>query len=1186
MTTATGKKDMKNTLLSRCIRFSITVTLGIGTGHAVVDISELPVYTLLGVEPNITLSLDDSGSMTWSYMPDGIALLYGPNRAKSSTFNRIYYDPAITYEVPVNENGNSLGNTSFLAAWNDGYDLDDRDTSCKVNLSTSYRPTWDFGDQCDGVDSWDGGSYPEYAGNAETAYYYVYDGSGDINVDSNYDKVIVATAEEQNFANWYSYYRKRSYVAKAAATLSFSRLSSGFRLNHQTINSGGNNSLNTLEKYENTNRTDFFNWLYDVPADGSTPLRAAMKVIGESYKSNSPYRDDPTDSSSPMRTCRQNFHVLMTDGYWNGDPGIGSNRDGSTGWGSYTINANEEGITGTYDPTAQYADIFEDSETDNLADTAFHYWITDLRPTLDNGVKPTITDRTTDFNGDGTTDALDHFWNPKNNPATWQHLVNYTVGLGVNGAHDFPGDYDGLRTGTENWGTDQIDDLWHSAINSRGEYFNARNPQQMVSAFRAILSDIVDRSGSGSAATIDSPVLNTTSLGYQASFNTGDWTGDLKAFKFSDGTGSGAACNSSLKGSICTTPEWSAASKLASQNWNTGRNIVTYNPTANQGVAFRWGSLISTQKTALKAGDNNTVGRRRLKYIRGHGGNEGTGSDFRVRTPHPDGGRDVLGDIVNSSPLFVGPPSLFLPENEFGGYAAFKTSKASRQPVVYAGANDGMLHAFNASNCTSPNCGKELFSYVPNAVYSNLADLTAKDYDHTNYVDGSLVSADVKIGGNWRTVLVGTMGLGGKGVFALNITDPSNFSEANAANMVLWEFTDPDLGVVQGKPIITKLNNGVWGVIFNNGYNSTNEDGYLYVVRLSDGVLLKKIAVDTSFSNNGLSSILDTDDDQNFTTDTVFAGDLNGNLWKFDLSSTVNASQWKVAYKQGSTPKPAYVALNSSSQRQAITTAPVIRSHPTGNGHIVYFGTGKYLGRNDIFDTSIQTMYAVWVKSGVEANSGDHQLNITRSHLLSQSIVADDTSTFTANDARITGNAKIKWHDNDPTLSQAVLPSDGDSDGKPDTHLGWYLDFNTEAGERVHQSPFLRADRLIFVTVTPSSDPCEEGGTSWLYELEALSGSRLSDTPFDYNVDGKFDKSDYVPFDLNGDGTVDADEKVPGSGIRVKDTGVYYLDKSSVMTLGDGDDEVKNVSTSASTIISVREKGASALPRSWTELLN
>jgi type IV pilus assembly protein PilY1 len=176
-----------------------------------------------------------------------------------------------------------------------------------------------------------------------------------------------------------------------------------------------------------------------------------------------------------------------------------------------------------------------------------------------------------------------------------------------------------------------------------------------------------------------------------------------------------------------------------------------------------------------------------------------------------------LGDIVHSDPQYVGWPPFYY---TLSGYQAFAQANVNRPGMIYVGGNDGMLHGFRESD------GEELIAYVPNKVIGKLNRLTYTYYDHDFYVNGSPIYGDVTLNGTWRSVLIGGLREGGQGVYALDITDPENFSTSD----VLWEFTDEDdadLGNVFSDVQIRKMANGKWAAVFTSGYNNTNEDGFV-----------------------------------------------------------------------------------------------------------------------------------------------------------------------------------------------------------------------------------------------------------------------------------------------------------------------------------------------------------------------
>jgi len=1216
----------------------VALLFGLGTGQVMaidVNISDKPLDTLEGVPANIILTMDDSGSMEWNYMPDSLddtPAIDNTRRAKSSTINKIYYNPAITYEPAKDKNGASLGNATFTAAWYNGFVHGDGTR----DLSTNYCALWDDIGNC-------ARNSPGQTESGVPAFYYVFDTgntntggtsctlAADSNDDACYTRVdIVSTTtsyqglfdatrtnatggtcnpatdtsdsrcyttsgrsdctnapdctyaeEAQNFANWFSYYRARHLLAKTAVTRAFSSLSTSIRVSWQQLNT----NIDTVAEMPNTlpfdgaHRTAFFNWVNTLPYNDRTPLTNAFDRAGQKFSQNSVYRKDPTDSSSEMYTCRQNFHFAFTDGYWNNNsvtlsPSNYDNTDRDLPDGVH-YDANTSRVAN------QAVPIYRDGNSTFLADIAFKYWANDLNTNLADDVPKYTSDVSTDIDGDGDVDQYDIYWNPNNDPATWQHMVSFTVGMGVSGVLPYTdATYQGLIDGSITWPTtgtgDQhhVDDLWHAAINSRGIPFNAQNPQELLSGFKGVLDNIDNRVGSSSAVATTSSQYQTGTNLFQSIYDPSTWSGDLLA-----------------KDVITFNLQWSAANVLAQQidgTINSPRVILTKDPSANgDGIPFQWADLEASQKTALQDGGTVTDGQNRVAYLRGDTSKElQNGGSFRNRN-------SPLGDLVHSDPFFLPPPGaplFFWPDNlETVAYSTFVASHSGRQDMVLFGGNDGMLHIVSASD------GREILAYVPSPVVANLSALTNPSYAHKFFVDAPVQVSDVFYGGSWHTVAIGGLGKGGQGIYALDVTNPAAYLESNAANLVLWEFTetdDADLGYSYTKPQMFKMNNGKWMVAFGNGYNNTQADGnasangdaLLFLLDIQNGgkggqgVKIKLstevgAAEDPTGLNraNRLTDVVAVDQNQDFQVDLLYAGDLFGNLWKFDVSNA-NPTKWTVV-KSGSTPTPLFKAVDDAGNPQPITVAPALQYHDKKNGYLIYVGTGKYIEASDPADTSIQTIYGVWDR---EETSGI--TTIDRDSLLEQQILGSNKTQFTLTNARITTDNKLTWYDGNG------LPNNS---GPKKSYLGWYMDLgDTDTstgdpiplGERILDDLFVSGDRLEFITLIPSTNPCVGGGESWLFAVNAITGSRFTTTtPWDYNLDGKYNTADKV--DWGGSGG-----QVWGSGINLKTPQRFR--RTKLLEPGSDCQEINllNNSDGSITTVSGSCQGFNYGRRSWRQI--
>ncbi|TVZ40117.1 type IV pilus assembly protein PilY1 [Alteromonadaceae bacterium 2753L.S.0a.02] len=938
---------------------------------------------------------------------------------------------------------------------------------------------------------------------------------------------------QQNVANWYSYARRRAFVAKGAIGAVVASNTS-FRFGLTVLNNDEDlfheMPSADIKNYQGYN-TQMLNDLYSFPQpDAGTPLRLGLKNAGEYFKGNVSDGNGGRRPSPIIESCQQNFTVLFTDGYWNkADPGIG----------------NEDG------------DPFGGGGSGTVSDVAYYYYKHDLdNDATNNNVIPNDTD-----------------------PATYQHMVTFPVAFGLTGTLEDT-DSDGwpnpVLSISSTWGGDpsgtadkpeKIDDLWHAAYNSKGEFVSAKTPEDVVDSLVDALSEISSRdSSSASVATSTGQISSDTAI-FQAQFNSGDWSGQLYSYSLN----ADRTVNQ-------TTPNWQASDVLDAQNPNTGRTIISYN--GSRGIPFRFPANYRSPVAATEMGsamisellssapflinttdsieisENQAYGTALVNYLRGDRTNEGVSStDFRARG-------SVLGDIISSDPKYVSAPRLTYSDDiESVSYAAFRSANQNRIPMVYVGANDGMLHGFDATT------GRERLAYVPKSVYKNLYQLSETPYNHRYFVDAAPTIVDAFYDSAWHTVLVGALGGGGQGLFALDVTNPSQFSEASANNTVLWEFTDAndaDLGYSFSEASIAKMANGDWVAVFGNGYNNTEVDGYasatgravLFIVNIKTGALVKKIdtGVGDTATPNGLATPALIDINGDSVVDYIYAGDLRGNMWKFNVQSPMVAD-WDVAWTSGSTKHPLFNA------GQPITTQPSVGHHQSVRGQLVYFGTGKYLEYSDrsVNSQPTQSFYAIWDKNETDLTSAA----VVRNDLLQQEIQDEFSTTiggYSYNIRTTTRNA-IDWSDHD----------------------GWYIDlvnyndipvFNS--GERQVTESLLRNGRIIFTTLIPNGDACSPGGSSWLMELEAYSGAGLPDidTPFDLDRNNVFDDVDHS---YNVPGVND----IPPSGVE-SSNGIV----TTPGVLRDGTQERKYLSGSSGSIDDLVEStGVQFFGRqSWREL--
>lgn len=1028
-----------------------------------------------------------------------------------------------------------------------------------------------------------------------------------------------------------------------------------------------------------THRDRFLSFVNSLTAKNGTPghlmFKQADAYMRRDLSKNSPWSTDPGGSGSKATEylgCRRNYHIMMTDGRWNGDVS-GGNQDGKD-W--LALNGRQ-----AYSTTSDQTRVYVDGYANTLADWAFKSWMDPLQapsklkdadklkpskvyedaPATEPFTKTKTVDIMEDIMEDVWTRVcveptrwgcnrwelqvtgqkkvgerkvgeelqtksvdLQKYWNPKYNPATWPHMVTYTIGFSdeavtwpyspgiIAPTNKVPFNFDNgfvdLVTGWQTWpdmfdsvhypdlqSNDHALDLWHAAINGRGRFYAVTEAEDLAKAFREIIGKINEES----TPLPDEIAAGGSTSGYNVSQNNAGifasvyspkekWKGWITATRAIEPEEYACPTPEDPQAKCIRFPDvvsgWegkTTADRLDALATVDNRLILSWSDesTSIGGIPFKWTSgdeikySADQKKTLLGLNPGDTItaelktkGQNIINYIRGDRSLEGITPDKPLR---PRASRQ--GDVVNSEIWYTSGPI-----SSYGsGYSAFVKAQKDRTPLLYVGGNDGMLHGFSAKD------GKELLAYVPRGVVSGLKDLTDPDYQHRYYVDGSPMTGDIKDGAAWKTLLVGTLGAGGKGYFVLDVTNPGEFSEAKAASIVRLDRTrdnsvtaqtgaseeNKDLGNITAQPgrnpgnmqeatQITRMNNGRWAVVMGNGYNSANERPVLLVQYLDGTMELKRIQATTDLkgvgnaADNGLSSPALVDLDGNGTTDVAYAGDNLGNLWKFDLTSTLD-SEWKVAFGNN---KPLFTARGpvamggTRNQVQPISAPPIVRANDrtacssadaSGNcksdaktwavgGMMVAFGTGRNLTATDRSTSStqnVQTLYSVLDNTRYRMNAAKTHLEVhpgsgncgsnpdtcvpapSQVGTMATGLLAQQTITTVSGDfATVTATQELKkttWKD----------------------YKGWYLDLPSTGERLLKPMQFFDGSNILAVysespagTKNSESDNINEScvatkvdtsaGSQFRTLINIMDGKRPTVQLVDYNNDGAYNSSD------------------------------------------------------------------------------
>ncbi|MEA9748589.1 pilus assembly protein [Xanthomonas campestris pv. raphani] len=695
-----------------------------------------------------------------------------------------------------------------------------------------------------------------------------------------------------------------------------------------------------------------------------------------------------------------------------------------------------------------------------IASLAYHAHTTDIRPDLQG--QQSISTHWVDVveNGDYKSKLTNQYW----------LAAKY-------GGFTVPAGYDSTTRTTplsnaDWWTTTEL--VNNVAGYQRADnYYIAADAGKMVASLKRAFERIIDEmKGSASSLASNTTKLEAGAMTYQSLFYSGTWRGDVVGYNVNQSTGA-------------LTQAWSANSAFPAWDQRT----IKFAGAA--GLAnFAFGNLGTTPLSSAT--------QVQIDYLRGsrvaERANSGT---LRTRT-------GIMGDIVNSQPVYVGAPNsrLYAAATFTGAsaYPAFAAVQASRTPTIYVGANDGMLHGFNAGT------GAETFAFVPKGAMTNLLAYTNQNYEHKYYVDGELTVSDIydTVNGRWRSILVGTLGRGGRGAFALDVTDPGNVT-------LLWDKTSGEItsmGNNLGKPIIGQLTSGAWFAMIGNGPNSPGDGAGLVLIGLLTGAVTE---INTgSIGSNGLSGVLAWSSANNSIVDRIYAGDLKGNMWRFSMAGTV------------ATVTRLFTA-SFGSQVQPITAAPAAAKDPSTGSTWVFFGTGKYLSDGDLSNKDVQTWYGLVDRNATIAN---------RTGLNAVDILGEGTvGGFTARVIEDQANSGIN---------------------------GWYMDLispvSGRQGERMVVSNFFQGTALIGTTRIPDAgDVCSPSGKGFVMAINPFTGGRLPQSFFDLDGSGGSSTGDT----LNG-------SPVSGLGLNSSPNNPIFL--GNVMQVGLDDATTISVGTNSSAL--------------------
>lgn len=1036
-------------------------------------------------------------------------------RFRCPTFNKLYYDPNVVYEPWV---GFRDDDAEFVNAPVD---------AAPLNPYLANSPTINLvsPDASIGIDA-----FRLYECERDLSQKFINTSGMQLDeegapVGSELDGVPIA--DMQNFANWFSYHRSRHLRIKATLGEYI------FNENNARVGLVHINGINNLEAEElNDNATEgvknvLLKRLYSSSPEVTPTIVGEESPIADRYKQTRDYlacegsdafsgNPNCPAESAPAGTCQANHMILASDGFYDRIvSGVLSNpkdRDSDE-------SSNFDGAP------------FADNISNTFADLAISYYEDDLQAGLADGVVPDAIDKN---NSDLDADDRLH-QHIKTHVVTFQAALKPDVEVSSTLVDPSPW----INNNPRRSDLGLLQDLVHAAFNARGKYIDAA-AQEVGNDAAKNLSQVISASlGSTTPVAINTQSISANLVLYRTFYDSVSNSGDLIAQEITVNT------NGSLNVSSDGEPSflWSAAKQLdvlAGDNGaaNSQRTIFTFSNSTNDGINFEFNELDATQLVALDNPEPSRavplpIGNERLKYLRGLTQREGTSfidGQFRIRPETDSSGGGVihnakLGTIANAAPVYVGLPQAVgrfggaWPSSEGETYFDFQSEQTDRDASVLVAANDGMFHVFNAAN------GNERFAYVPSLVFDNLSELTNPDYKHQFFVDSTpsvedaYIRADGSSGQSWNTIVVGGLGAGGRGYYALNITDTG--PEEDAENQVMWEFgpeDDPDsvgdnsdLGFSFGRPLIAMSNapdgaNRKWVAVFGNGYNSTstNGDAVIYMLFIDEGLdgiwgASDLVKINTGIGGdgvpNGIADVRAIDVNGDGTIDRLYAGDLRGNLHVVNVLSN-DPGDWNLASNR-------FILLKATapnnSQPQPITTKPIVVNNTQGfDGVVVVVTTGSYFTESDAIDEDIQSIYGVFDETAMspQGNNIGSEVNIANMtrQVLTNNVFADPG-----------GGSDLDVR----TISNNSIQS---------TNQGWYIDFNVRnefnevvfPGEKAVRALQLRNNVLFVNTIIPQPLSCDPAPGGFSLALDPQTGTAGQEVIFDINADKVFDDSDKI----------------------------------------------------------------------------